>query len=135
MNRYGHMLPGAEADAADRLGDMFSLNRPKVDSEENILRRTGTDCQNRAQRVAQQLGRENRQSSAAACEGQGAHAGRSDDPTQASKHRGAKPALRRSTQGECDDKRERRAWDSNPQLLAGHLNSNRRLAIHNWRIC
>ncbi|QDT74694.1 hypothetical protein [Lacipirellula limnantheis] len=52
MNRYGHMLPGAEAEAADRLGAMVSLRSADDDDQEISLKMTGTDSQG-AQRLAQ----------------------------------------------------------------------------------
>ncbi len=57
MDTYGHLLPGAEAEAADRLGAMVSLRNASDDDEEISLKMTGTDAGS-AQRQAQQLGRE-----------------------------------------------------------------------------
>ncbi|MCC6492585.1 MAG: site-specific integrase [Pirellulales bacterium] len=68
MDAYGHLLPGAEAEAADRLGEMISLTARIDDAEENIVRMTGTDGQS-AQRLAQQLGREMGPKPASPCEG------------------------------------------------------------------
>lgn len=60
MDAYGHLLPGATADAADQLGAMVggSLLSASDDAHENILQMTGTDGRESAQRVAQQLGRD-----------------------------------------------------------------------------
>jgi hypothetical protein len=58
MDAYGHLLPGAEADAADRLGAMVSLTGAKDDAEKNVVRMTGTDGGSAAQRVAQQSARD-----------------------------------------------------------------------------
>ena len=57
MDTYGHLLPGAEAEAADRLGAMVSLRNESDDDREISLKMTGTDAGS-AQRQAQQLGRE-----------------------------------------------------------------------------
>jgi hypothetical protein len=70
MNRYGHLLPGAEAEAAERLGSMVSPTRPKDDAEKNVVPMTGTDGQDGAQRVAQQSGRVSGQLSATAGDGE-----------------------------------------------------------------
>jgi hypothetical protein len=65
MNRYGHLLPGAEANAADRLGAMISPQSTPDEGRENILPMTGTDDapisdkpEKRAQRLAQRARRE-----------------------------------------------------------------------------
>ena len=124
MNRYGHLLPGAEADAADRLGAMVSLTRAPDDAEENIVRMTGTDGgQNGAQRVAQQSGRESTPSSATARDLRGESA-----VSCGSREQGRKAVtsqhVTRGDASECSEKQERRARDSNPQPVSRHLNSN-----------
>jgi integrase len=70
MDTYGHLLPGAEAEAADRLGAMVGASLLELNgTEKNILRMTGTDdAPVSAQRVAQQLGRESTLSDATACD-------------------------------------------------------------------
>jgi integrase len=73
MDAYGHMLPGAEAEAADKLGGMVSLSRKLCDDDGNLVRpqllATGTDGPDRAQRVAQQSGRDLEQQGATTCNG------------------------------------------------------------------
>jgi hypothetical protein len=66
MDRYGHLLPGAETDAATQLGEMVSLRQEPEGSEENILRMTGTDAGS-AQRQAQQSGRDSTRREDATC--------------------------------------------------------------------
>jgi integrase len=67
MDRYGHLLPGAEAEAADRLGAMVSLCEEPDGSEKSILRMTGTDDAS-AQRHAQQSGRDSTRRQEVACD-------------------------------------------------------------------
>ena len=86
MNRYGHMLPGAEADAADRLGAMVSLTATTDNAEENIVRMTGTDGPDSAQRVAQQSGRESGQLGATARDMQSEREAGSDDASDSPQH-------------------------------------------------
>ena len=134
MNRYGHMLPGAEAEAADRLGAMVSLRGANDDSEEISLKMTGTDAGS-AQRQAQQLGRESGHSGAAPCNergqrrGPGAHMGVGPKPLGTQQ-------VTRGDAASCETKRERRARDSNPQPVARHLNSNQdashSLTLQKW---
>ena len=38
MDSYGHLLPGAEAEAADKLGAMISLSAGSGDDSENAVR-------------------------------------------------------------------------------------------------
>ena len=83
MDAYGHMLPGAEADAADQLGAMVSLTRADDHAEENIVRMTGTDGPDGAQRVAQQSGRESERRHATP-RNEGDHAGASAETSQRS---------------------------------------------------
>ncbi|QDT73227.1 hypothetical protein I41_24160 [Lacipirellula limnantheis] len=52
MHAFGHLLPGPEAEAADRLGVMVSLRNASDDAEENVLHMTGTDGGLRAARGA-----------------------------------------------------------------------------------
>jgi hypothetical protein len=63
MDAYGHLLPGAEADEADKLGAMVETSLLQVAHDENeiVLRTTGTDGPGEAQRQAQQLERESGQ--------------------------------------------------------------------------
>jgi len=61
MDTYGHLFPGQEAEAVDRLQEM--LNPPEA------LRATGTDSQT-AQRLAQRTGRDSGRPSAMRCESQ-----------------------------------------------------------------
>jgi len=72
MDRYGHLLPGAETDAATQLGEMVSLGEAPDGSEKNILRMTGTDDAS-AQRHAQQSRRDLTRREEAACD-EGEHA-------------------------------------------------------------
>ena len=44
MDTYGHLFPGAEAEAADRLGAMVSLGNASDGDEEILLKMTGTDA-------------------------------------------------------------------------------------------
>lgn len=71
MDTYGHLLPGAEAEAADRLGAMVSLRSADDDDQEITLKMTGTDPQS-AQRQKQQLGRVSGRERATARDGCGA---------------------------------------------------------------
>ncbi len=133
MNRYGHMLPGAEAEAADRLGDMISLRRQKDDAEENIVRMTGTHGQSGAQRVAQQSGRESGQLSATARDESSANSDQSGGIRNMPKgHSTQHVTLADATL--CDDKLKRRAGDSNPQPISGHLISSLRDALGRSRL-
>ena len=53
MNRYGHMLPGAEAEAASQLGAMVSLVHADADMEAGdaeAVQPDDTDAQRQAQR-------------------------------------------------------------------------------------
>jgi len=79
MDTYGHLLPGAEAEAADRLGAMVSLRSASDDSEENVLRMTGTDSES-AQRLAQQSRRDSTRRGAAACDGREENAAEQKSP-------------------------------------------------------
>ena len=63
MDTCGHLFPGQEADAVDRMRQMLVDHQPIPDT----VRATGTDDQT-AQQLAQQLGRETVQSAAMACE-------------------------------------------------------------------
>ena len=62
MDTYGHLFPGQEADAVERMRQMLVDHQ----SSPEALRATGTD--NRAQQLAQQLGRETRRPAAKRCE-------------------------------------------------------------------
>ena len=122
MNRYGHMLPGAEAEAADRLGAMVSLRNASDDAEENVLRMTGTDSES-AQRLAQQSGRESGRKGAWPCEAASCHEGAEGRDVDEPNHH-ERQHVTREDAAACNVKRERRARDSNPQPVARHLNSN-----------
>jgi integrase len=67
MDRYGHLLPGAETDAATQLGEMVSLCGEPNGAEENVLQMTGTDTAS-AQRQEQQSGRDSTRREDAACD-------------------------------------------------------------------
>jgi hypothetical protein len=123
MNRYGHLLPGAEADAADRLGALISLARAPDDSEADVVPMTGTDGQIGAQHVAQQSGRESAQSGATARDAQGDSAERRGSRGQGRKGHTTQHVTRGDATA-CREKQQRRAWDSNPQSLSGHLISS-----------
>ena len=43
LNRYGHLLPGTEAAAAEKLGAMMSANNGTEDNVADVLSMTGTD--------------------------------------------------------------------------------------------
>jgi len=129
MNRYGHMLPGAEAEAADRLGAMVSLRSADDDDQEITLKMTGTDPQS-AQRLAQQLGRESSHSGAAPCNERGQREGEGADMGVRPKSLSTQQVTRDDA-ASCDKRRERRARDSNPQPVARHLNSNQLLECEN----
>ena len=67
IDTYGHLFPGQEADAVDRMRDMFT-------GPPETLRATGTDdaaadTPKGAQRQAQQSGREMGRQRATACDG------------------------------------------------------------------
>ena len=84
MDTYGHLLPGAEAEAADRLGAMISLPCAEDETRENVLRMTGTDSgtdrDDSAQRVAQRAGRDPRPADARACDLPRTAAGKKKSP-------------------------------------------------------
>ena len=128
MGTYGHLFPGAEAEAADNLGRMFT---PPADSLDT-LRMTGTDdrpeprgsAQRQAQQLAQQTGRDGLHDSAV-CDDEHPDSNRERQGTKTLSF----PASKRPAAKRHDEKRERRARDSNPQPVARHLNSNRKITL------
>lgn len=78
MDTYGHLFPGQEADAVARMRDMLVED---TDAAE-MLRATGTNdpTADRAQQLAQQLGRETERSGATRCEMDGGDERRRPSP-------------------------------------------------------
>src|SRR5262245_55291814 len=118
MGTYWHLLPDAEAEAADRLGHMFLPQDPNLHSAPTTSP-GGPKSRIRAQRQAQQAGRDWQQSGARPC----------DEPVdpaanQQSSERRDFPASTRQFANLNDPVRERRARDSNPQPVSRHLISS-----------
>ena len=123
MNRYGHMLPGAEAEAADRLGAMVSLAHQPSDENENVVRMTGTEGGKGRSAWRSSSGRVSRRNGAAACGAKGSATDGRDGSRDAPQRLGPHHVTLDDATA-CDAKQERRAWDSNPQPVSRHLNSN-----------
>jgi hypothetical protein len=74
MDTYGHLLPGAEAEAADRLGAMVSraCAVSPQEARENVVTLSGSNGPQNVQRVEQRAGRESTRPIATACDFAGA---------------------------------------------------------------
>jgi integrase len=120
MDRYGHLLPGAEAETAEKLGAMVgaSLVRSTEDENENVLRMTGTDGPNGAQRHAQQLGRESGRRRASGC-GTSSSAGDRDDSPRSAIDAGKTDEFAPLGHGVRDDTIENRQLRRVSELASG----------------
>ncbi len=114
---------------------MVSLRSGSDEAEEIILKMTGTDAES-AQRLAQQLGRESGRKGAWPCEASVGSEGVEGREVDKPNHHDRQQVTRLDAAA-CDEIRERRAWDSNPQPVARHLNSNQdashSLTLQKWR--
>ena len=121
MNRYGHMLPGAEADAASQLGAMVSLAHADAEMEAGEAEAVQPDDTD-AQRQAQRSDREPMQRQAVLRDQKSRQQGERDTAKMTKPVTVQRVTHRNATQ--CNEMQKRRAWDSNPQPVARHLNSN-----------
>ena len=118
MNRYGHMLPGAEAEAASQLGAMVSLVHADAEMEAGEAEAVQPDDTD-AQRQAQRSDREPTQRQAALRDQKSRQPGERDTAKMTKPVTGQRVTHRNATQ--CNEMQKRRAWDSNPQPREGHL--------------
>jgi integrase len=114
MDTYGHLFPGQEAETIAKVPEMLGHGPDEA-------RATGTDhaifTADSAQHWAQQLGRESTRNDATLCE-------EVDEEHEKRKDRNLLEIA--TFDDSVQNNTKRRARDSNPQPLAGHLISNRK---------